>query len=468
MCDTLFRMAQDWDDSVMQTIALCTKLDHYFVQSHASEDTIRTWVHRVQEFAKQHNEPMYYYFVWSGRLIPYYVRSGQYDMAIYEAISMLSEAEAEQYKVGIADCYSALANIYVTKQRPEMAIDYVMKEIELFESSNDTLPRYNISARYVYAASYLLEEKGDTVRSADYLRKAVQYAQNQSMLVYASIHYVTLYVVEKKFARAKEVLDKYRPMYEQNEELASEKRDFYAMEAYYYRAIEQYREALASVDRWMKSVENMGEIATLPALNYEADIYWDMERKDRAAEVYREVVGIETKMNDQDFEQEAGRLSILLQQNSLREEMYELEYRNRTNKIRNLWIEAGVLILIVIAFAYMSVKQIQLGRTMRQSRRLLIEKNRILELSKQDLMRMKEIAEQSSSMKTSFIQQMSHEIRTPLNAIVGFSAVLASMQHTDERISKASTEIATSSDEMLRMVDRRLKTGYDNEQSPVD
>jgi|GEM_PF-72924 len=50
-----------------------------------------------------------------------------------------------------------------------------------------------------------------------------------------------------------------------------------------------------------------------------------------------------------------------------------------------------------------------------------------------ELVRMKEKAEESDRLKSAFLANMSHEIRTPLNSIIGFSNMLAEAENADER-----------------------------------
>lgn len=61
-------------------------------------------------------------------------------------------------------------------------------------------------------------------------------------------------------------------------------------------------------------------------------------------------------------------------------------------------------------------------------RQKLLDANTLLGEKNRELIEANERAEESSRMKTSFIQQISHEIRTPLNVINGFTQVLTTSE----------------------------------------
>lgn len=69
-----------------------------------------------------------------------------------------------------------------------------------------------------------------------------------------------------------------------------------------------------------------------------------------------------------------------------------------------------------------------------------------------ELREAKEVAEESSRLKSAFLANMSHEIRTPLNAIVGFSDVLASGGTSEEEQKSYYEIIQSNSDLLLRLI----------------
>ena len=116
MCDTLFRRAEAARNVRMQAIALCVRLDHFYYKNDRAE--ILEGVRRVQEFCRRHPKEdlrYFYYFVWSSRLITYYIKQNQSNTAIYETRKMLAEAEDDDYPEGVASCYRTLGNLYLTQ-----------------------------------------------------------------------------------------------------------------------------------------------------------------------------------------------------------------------------------------------------------------------------------------------------------------------------------------------------------------
>lgn len=102
-----------------------------------------------------------------------------------------------------------------------------------------------------------------------------------------------------------------------------------------------------------------------------------------------------------------------------------------------------------------------------------------LNATNQQLILANERAEESSRVKTKFIQQISHEVRTPLNILSGFSQVLATpgieidsndLQEISQKIMENSNRITTLVDKMLdlSLVNTKAETSCHDSVLPAD
>ena len=81
---------------------------------------------------------------------------------------------------------------------------------------------------------------------------------------------------------------------------------------------------------------------------------------------------------------------------------------------------------------------------------------RALNATNRQLMLANERAEESSRMKTEFIQKISHEVRTPLNLLSGYSQVLGNMdiEIDEEELQDICGKIVQNSERITSMVDK--------------
>ena len=93
----------------------------------------------------------------------------------------------------------------------------------------------------------------------------------------------------------------------------------------------------------------------------------------------------------------------------------------------------------------------------------LEETNRMLDMARQK-------AEESSKMKSEFIQQISHEVRTPLNIITGFSQVLTTpaLELDDHTKADDCQQILENTDRITRLVNKMLELSDANCQSVIE
>lgn len=119
------------------------------------------------------------------------------------------------------------------------------------------------------------------------------------------------------------------------------------------------------------------------------------------------------------------------------------EQRAELSQVRT--IAVVIIMIIVVAFFHFYIRQ------RRKAYDKLNESNRQLKLAN-------ERAEESSRMKTKFIQQISHEVRTPLNVLSGFSQVLgdSAFDIDHDEIKVISHKIVENSERITKLIGKML------------
>ena len=122
-----------------------------------------------------------------------------------------------------------------------------------------------------------------------------------------------------------------------------------------------------------------------------------------------------------------------------------------------------LLLAIVLIFAiilYLSRKRLKRTNAMLETSYNILEmsNNELLEAN-QELIKANARAEESSKMKTNFIQQISHEIRTPLNILSGFAQLITSpeIELDKEELDKVNKGIVENTERITRLVNKMLE-----------
>ena len=115
-----------------------------------------------------------------------------------------------------------------------------------------------------------------------------------------------------------------------------------------------------------------------------------------------------------------------------------------------------VLAIIVLFFHIHGIQRRRAFKKLNETNRQLMEAN----------MR----AEESSRMKTKFIQQISHEVRTPLNVLSGFTQVLAdpNIEIDNSELQSISKKIVDNSERITHLVDKMLDLSLVNSDADIE
>ncbi len=131
----------------------------------------------------------------------------------------------------------------------------------------------------------------------------------------------------------------------------------------------------------------------------------------------------------------------------------ELRIKGQLERSRFVIFIIGLLMLVLLFFMYFR----------HRAAKRLAQKN-------QELMIANARAEESSKMKTDFIQQISHEFRTPLNILNGFTQILTTpnMVLQDEEKADIQKRISESTERITGLVNKMLELSDANSQQVIE
>lgn len=456
MCDTLFQNAIQNNNTHLQVIAQCIKLEHYYHMN--DEENILKYIREVKEISRKYNELKYYYFAWGSRLITYYIKQNKVNSAIYETQKMLREAQADNYPSGIASCYHALANIYITQSNQKLALENFQKEIEVIENHN--INEINLPTEYAGLAQCAIKT-GDIEKAERALEKASAIVKSPFQQFNIQKAYALLYIQKKEFDKAAEAISKMKVLINEPKNRNISQQAYYYVLIQYYHATGKYQDALNTIqiitdDTKLNASGNLSYILT----KEQGDIYWDMHNTAKAAPFYRNYILATDSVRTITMQNSISEFASLLEVEQLKNEKNKLQLHIQSEQLRLNRFAITTLVIILVIGGLFYCRICKLNKRLQKSESTVTQQNNELKKVGKELHIAKEHAEKASMMKTTFIQNMSHEIRTPLNSIVGFSQILSSYFNNNDETKEFASIIETNSTNLLRLVNDVLEISY--------
>ena len=145
--------------------------------------------------------------------------------------------------------------------------------------------------------------------------------------------------------------------------------------------------------------------------------------------------------------------------------------QQQTTLARQQWVATLVLLgIFSIFFVIYTINRQNARRRLADANKRLEENNIQLSNLNAQLKIATAKAEESSKMKTNFIQQISHEIRTPLNILSGFTQVITTpgMEIDEETRTDINRQITENTNRITGLVNKMLELSDANSQTSIE
>ena len=140
-----------------------------------------------------------------------------------------------------------------------------------------------------------------------------------------------------------------------------------------------------------------------------------------------------------------------------------------------IWYVSVIIILALISLyvftLYRSRRKLQFTNAMLETNYNILEMSHMeLEQTNHQLIEATARAEETSKMKTHFIQQISHEIRTPLNILSGFTQILTTpdLELGEDEKKQIANDIVTNTERITGLVNKMLELSDANSRNVIE
>lgn len=417
------------------------------------------WVNRINKMCADRKESPGALFKAGSFLIRFYLSSGDFELAMNEAIRLHSLAGKENSSYGKASTYHLMGLISQKSYRDSSAMEIFRKGLDILDNhledpvleveflsdmiiSDLRTGDIKESLLLVNRMESVLNEPVNALRMAELIYPPAWYR----LLIH--IYYMDLYIRKGELEKASRYREKIM-----RKEIGSTgqflKLVYLKAEAHYHQLAGHDRLALAAIN------ESLQLDRSMDMLKMKVDVLRSLGDLEEAIHVYDEVLMKSDSIDNDAFTRQMGQLRLLTDLNNRQKEAELLQAKEEQIIIRQRLLFFFILLSFVLLVLLYGVGRLYRG-TNRLQKELKAEKDSLVE-SERQLRVIKEKAVEANRLKSAFISNISHEVRTPLNAIVGFSELLTEEEfEEDEKAGFAST-INHSSELLLNLINDVLE-----------
>lgn len=370
--------------------------------------------------------------------------------ALREAEQMQEYAQKQDNTLGRALAYQQIGVIYdnIDHQQSVKALD---RSIRLMKEIPDVAKNELLSA-YFYMAQEL-DQIQDYPRELAICKEWRQHLEHIKALEKPGIGKMNVYDMEQHLWYASALIGSDSLAAAAKELAACEQLNEQIKDPYLTYQMQVHQARLA-----MKEGDTKKAVAYTDLYEPMMDLdWWPMAQRQRgeallavgrdreAALLYQKMYLHKDSTFSKDVRMQLDELNTLFQ-------VDELRMKGQLERSRFVILIIGLLMLVLLLFMYFR----------HRAAKRLAQKN-------QELMIANARAEESSKMKTNFIQQISHEFRTPLNILNGFTQILTAPDMVLQAEEKADIQkrISESTDRITGLVNKMLELSDANSQQVI-
>ena len=195
-------------------------------------------------------------------------------------------------------------------------------------------------------------------------------------------------------------------------------------------------------------------------LNPSLKAYIKSGNKEQALKMAERIVDSVDSVYNYERQHNAAELAIMYETQEKEKQISEQQSMLKNQRYLAFLVAA---LLILISFIIITLLRLR-------SARKLADKNKELKQKNKELIQANARAEESSRMKTDFIQQISHEIRTPLNVLSGFTQILTApnAELTEEERADINERVTQNTNRITELVNKMLELSDMHSKSVID
>ncbi|MEG1749294.1 MAG: HAMP domain-containing sensor histidine kinase [Tannerellaceae bacterium] len=439
-------------DSIRIMYDSMASLSRYYYNE-IENDSLRLWAKRLEELAQSRHESPDELFRAGSYVCMAYLWSGDYELAMNEAIRQLDLSEKTSQKYGMMRVHEFFGVFYQVINHDSVAVASFRKGLALLQKNKEDLP-YEMQYISYMVISVLhmnyYDEAEVLLDRYNYLLNALESECNEKGSLYPiqrnrcllNSFWADLYIRKGELVKAKHYLDRASTFLDESLDDYM-KHTLYHTQAIYYDNIGNQQLCLEAIDRSLRMQR------TPEMLKMKVDVLRALGEYGEAEIVYEELLTENETSAIKAFDRQIHQLRLLNDLSDNEQNLRELELQTQQIAVKQslIWGFMSVslflvVLLYVLCFYYRKVSGLK--------NKLLDEKTS-LEKSEKLLRVMTEAAELADQKKTAFIANISHEVRTPLNAIVGFSDLLLDKSLSEEKNTFAAV-IKQNSELLMNLV----------------